>query len=201
MVRRNRRQFVTGLASSVGTIGLAGCLGGFPGAGVQDDRTVYVGAYHWGFVVLDEEGTEHEQLVLDPGTRVRLVAFNTEADGALERLPRAVRSALPDHEALEERNEERIPEPPTGDMHEALADANERYPDHSVAVLPSGGNHMQGPMGGEMMHNSITLPHDATRPATTSLVANQRGDYTISCLTYCGYGHPFMEVDGAFVVP
>lgn len=201
MAEPSRRAFLAGVGGTIGVQNLSGCLGSpLPGTSGRPDFTVYVGAYHWGFLMLAEDGTEHEEMILDPRTRVRIVAFNTGADGAISQLPQAVRSALPDHEALEERNEERIPEPPSRDMHEALEEANERYPDHSVAVVPSGGNHMRGPMGNGMMLNSILLPHDASRPATAGIVASQRGDYTISCLTYCGYGHPFMELDGAFVV-
>lgn len=196
-----RRRFLGGLGSTVGTLSLAGCVGNpIPGSRREPDLTVFVGAYHWGFIVIDETGTEEESLILDPGTRVRLVAFNTGADAAIDRLPSAIQSALPDHEELEHRNEARIPTPPTGDLHAALEEANDRYPDHSVAVMPSGANQMRGPMGGGMMVHSIPLPHDASRPAVTSLVASERGDYTISCLTYCGYGHPYMEIDGVFVV-
>lgn len=197
----SRRAFLAGVGGTIGIQSLSGCLGSpFPGTSGRTDITIYVGAYHWGFLVLAEDGTEHEEVILDPRTRVRIIAFNTGADEAISQLPQSVRSALPDHETLEERNEERIPEPPSRDMHEALEEANERYPDHSVAVVPSGGNHMRGPMNGGMMLNPIALPHDASRPATAGIVASQRGDYTISCLTYCGYGHPFMELDGAFVV-
>ncbi|MFB6169703.1 MAG: hypothetical protein ABEJ06_01010 [Haloarculaceae archaeon] len=199
---RSRRAFLAGVGA--GAAGLAGCLG-VPGRGTDanadgPDVTAYVGAYHWGFAVLDEQGTERESMTVDPGTEIRLVAFNTSAHDAVAQLPQAVRSALPDHETLEERNGERIPDPPSGDMHEALHEANERTPDHSVAVMPSGGNHMRGPMNGGMMLHPIPLPHDAPRPATAGIVASERGDYTLSCVTDCGYGHPFMDRDGAFVV-
>jgi heme/copper-type cytochrome/quinol oxidase subunit 2 len=37
-------------------------------------------------------------------------------------------------------------------------------------------------------------------PTTARITASQRGDFTLACLTYCGYGHPYMELDGALVV-
>jgi len=206
MTRPSRRKFLAAVGTSAGTLGLAGCLGGgFPGRGFSPDRTVYVGAYHWGFLLLDEAGDEHERLVFDPGTTVGIVAFNTSAEGALSQLPGSVREAVPDHEALEERNEARIPSPPEGELHEALEEANERYPDHSLAVMPSGYNRMHDPMdggmmGGGMMLHPIPLPRAASRPTTAGVRASERGDYTLTCLTDCGYGHPFMELDGAFVV-
>jgi hypothetical protein len=198
---RSRRKFLATVGAGVGLTSLSGCLGtGVPGTDAGPDTTVYVGAYHWGFVVIDEDGNEHDTIVFDPGTRIRLVAFNTSAEDAVSQLPESVRSALPDHESLEDRNAERIPEPPSGDMHEALEEANEQYPDHSLAVMPSGANHMRGGMDGGMMVHPIPLPHDVSRPATVGLTASARGDYTVTCLTYCGYGHPYMERDGVFVV-
>lgn len=191
-----RRAFLTTLGSA-GLTGLAGCLsGGLPGSGGSIDRTLYVGSYHWGFVLLDDTGAERERIVLYRGTSFRLVAFDTSAEQALETLPTSVQEAIPDHHELEERTEGRIPPPSTGDLHELLADANERYPDHSVAVMSSGGNHM---WGGMMMH-PLELPHNARRPTTTTLIASRRGDYTLSCLTYCGYGHAYMDLDGALLV-
>jgi hypothetical protein len=77
---------------------------------------VYVGPYHWGFILLDDTGTEHDRIVFDRGDSVEIVAFNTSAETALEKLPSTVREAIPDHETLEERNEERIPPPPNGDF-------------------------------------------------------------------------------------
>jgi len=210
-----RRRFLASLGAGAGAVGLAGCVGrGLPGSAPRPDLTVYVGAYHWGFVLLDEAGTERERIVLDPGTAVEVVAFNVGAEEAIAALPSSVGSAVPDHEALEERNEERVPEPVSGDLHDALEEANERYPDHSLAVMPSGYNEMPmdgmgggmdgpmggGSMGGGMVLRPIPLPHDAPRPTMAGLVATERGNFTLSCLTYCGYGHAFMELPGALVV-
>lgn len=191
----SRRRFLATLGGT-GLAGLAGCVsGGLPWS-ESVDRTLYVGTYHWGFVLADDSGEERDQVVLDRNTRVRLVAFNTGAEQALEKLPDAVRNAIPDHHELEERNEGRMPVPRHGDFHEALEDANERYPDHSLAVMASGRNHM----GGGMMLHAIALPHDATEPTTATLAASRQGDYTFSCMTACGYGHVYMDRAGALVV-
>lgn len=197
MTSRRRREFL--LAASGAVTALSGCVStGFPRSGGDADVTVYVGSYHWGFVLLDETGAERAEWTFDRDTIVDVVAFNTSAETALEALPSAVREGVPDHETLEERNENRMPAPATGDFHDALEDANERYPDHSLAVMPSGRN-MGGGMSGMMLH-PIPLPADATTPTTARLRASERGDYTLSCLTDCGYGHPYMERDGALVV-
>jgi hypothetical protein len=148
---------------------------------------------------LDDTGTEHDRTVFDRGDSVKIVAFNTSAETALEKLPSAVREAIPDHETLEERNEERIPPPPNGDFHDVLDEANETYPDHSLAVMPLGRD--MGHMGesGMTLH-PIPLPADATSTTTARLSASERGDYTPICHRECGYGHDYMYLDGAFVV-
>jgi hypothetical protein len=189
-----RREFLTALGA--GIAGLAGCVGNLPGSSGGVDRTIYVGAYHWGFIIVDESGEEQDRISLQRNDVLRVVSFNTLASQAVQSLPASIRDVLPDHEALEERNEERIPAPADGDFHELLEEANEQYPDHSLAITPSGQVHM----GGGMMMHPVALPQNATRPIIRQLGATQRGDYTLSCLTYCGYGHPYMEIDGGIVV-
>ena len=189
-----RREFLTALGA--GIAGLAGCVGNLPGTSGGVDRTIYVGAYHWGFIIVDESGEEQDRISLQRNDVLRVVSFNTLASQAVQSLPASIRDALPDHEALEERNEERIPAPADGDFHELLEEANEQYPDHSLAIMPSGQVHM----GGGMMMHPVALPQNATRSIVRQLGATQRGDYTLSCLTYCGYGHPYMEIDGGIVI-
>lgn len=189
-----RREFLAALGA--GVTSLSGCVGNLPGSGDDVDRTIYVGAYHWGFVIFDESGEEQERVSLQRNDVLRVVSFNTLSNQAMQSLPSSIREAIPDHEALEERNEERIPSPADGDFHELLEEANEQYPDHSLAIMPSGQVHM----GGGMMMRSVALPQSATRPVVRQLGATRRGDYTLSCLTYCGYGHPYMEIDGGIIV-
>lgn len=189
-----RREFLTALGASIA--GLSGCVGNLPGSGGGVDRTIYVGAYHWGFVIVDESGEELERISLQRNDVLRVVSFNTGASQAVQSLPASIRDALPDHGGLEERNEERIPPPTDGDFHELLEEANEQYPDHSLAIMPSGQVHM----GGGMMMHPVALPRNATAPIRRQLSATRRGDYTLSCLTYCGYGHPYMEIDGGIAV-
>lgn len=189
-----RRAFLTALGAGVAS--LSGCAGTLPGSDDDVDRTIYVGAYHWGFVIFDESGEEQERVSLQRDDVLRVVSFNTLSHQAMDSLPSLIREAIPDHEALEERNEERIPPPADGDFHDLLEEANEQYPDHSLAIVPSGQVHMDG----GMMMRSVALPQSATRPVVRQLRATQRGDYTLSCLTDCGYGHPYMEIDGGIVV-
>lgn len=85
-------------------------------------------------------------------------------------------------------------------MHEPLEEANERYPHLGLAVMPAGRNHGRERMDDGMILPPIPLPADATRPTKAGIWASQRGDYSISCLEYCGYGHSFIDVDGSFVV-
>lgn len=183
--------------------GLAGCASAtVSGVVGGPDRTLYVGAYHWGFILLDETGTEREQVSLDAGSRVQFVAFGAGADEAIASLPDEIRAAFPGHEALEARNEERIPAPTDEYLHEALEAAEEQYPDHSLAIIPAEMNRMHGGMmGGGMMGNrGMALPHDASEPTVSTLTASERGYFTLNCGVYCGYGHRYMDKNGAILV-
>lgn len=168
------------LALAAGT-SLAGCSGLLPttresatgaanqqesptDAGADDDGTdrtgetvrAFVGSYHWGYFLLDADGTEVDRLTLSPGDELRLTLFNVEADDAVAELPRAVRAGVPSSEQRARRNEQVIPVP-RGTSLEALHEAAEAaYPDHSLAIvsdefLRTGGRGQgepgQGPQG------------------------------------------------------
>lgn len=181
--------------------GLAGC------AGVaqplqQVDRTLYVGAYHWGFILLDEHGVEQGRVSLELGTTVKVVGFSVEAHEAVESLPAAIREGLPSHEQLETRNLEQIPASSEESLHEALEAAEAQYPTHSFVIIPEGGGHMGDGMmdRGMMGPRGLELSQDATKPVETVLTAGRRGRYSIDCGAYCGYGHRQMERTGVLVV-
>lgn len=197
-----RREFLAGVGAATLT-GLAGCTSaGIPGSNSGPDRTLYVGAYHWGFILLDETGTERDRVELEAGSNVQFVAFGAGADEAIAKLPQEVREAVPGHEELETRNEELIPAPSAEYLHEALEEAEELYPDHSLAIVPAEIDRMHdGMMGGDMMGNSgMPLLHDASEPTVTTLTAGQQGYFTLNCGVYCGYGHQYMDKEGAIVV-
>ena len=95
----------------------------------------FVGSYHWGYFVLDEDGSELDQLTLSPGEELRLTLFNVEADAAIAKLPQAVRNNIPSSEERARRNEQAIPVP-QGTTLDSLHDAAEAaYPDHSLALV------------------------------------------------------------------
>ncbi|MFB6132597.1 MAG: hypothetical protein ABEJ44_04235 [Halanaeroarchaeum sp.] len=197
--------------------GLAGCTTtALQAGGESADRTLYVGAYHWGFILLDEDGVERDQVTLDVGSTVEIVGFGLEADDAISTLPTAIQESLPDHETMEARNLDRIPAPSEAYLHEALEEAEERYPEHSLAIVPAGygrndgrmmdGGNDGGMMGGGMMDGGMmgtrgmVLPQNASSPAVTRMVADRRGTFSLDCGAYCGYGHRYMNSPGAIVV-
>ena len=197
-----RRAF---LAATTGTaVGLAGCLSAAPGSrqsAPSPDRSLFVGAFHWGFVVLTGDGTRHPSVTVSEGDVIQFVAFNMEAETAISRLPQVVRTHLPDHEALEAANDADIPPPPNGTLAQKRAEANAEYPDHSVALVPSGGMMSGGGMGrGGMLFHPLFLAHDATTPVEATFETPVAEEYSLECLTYCGYGHPYMDLDDALAV-
>ncbi|WP_254538417.1 hypothetical protein [Halomarina litorea] len=102
----------------------------------QSTQSLYIGAYHWGFVLLDDSGTELQQVSVRTDTRLRLTAFSVEASEAVAALPEAVRGGLPNHETLEERNLSTIPVPSGVNLASLLEHAERNYPDHGVAIVP-----------------------------------------------------------------
>lgn len=199
--RSSRRNFLAGVGGAT-LAGLAGCTAASLPIGAREpDRTLYVGAYHWGFILLDEDGTERERVEIEAGSTVQFVAFGAGAEEAIATLPDAVQAAFPGHEALEARNEETIPAPNEEYLHDALEDAEERYPDHSLAIVPAEMDQMHdGMMGGMMGNRGMALPHDGSEPTVRTLTADQRGYFTLNCAAYCGYGHRYMDKEGAIVV-
>lgn len=195
-----RREFLAG-AGAVTVTGLAGCTSALPGSGSGPDRTLYVGAYHWGFIVLDETGTEQEQITIDRGSTVEIVGFGVEAHEAVESLPSEIQEALPSHEQLESRNAERIPAPSEEYLHAALEDAEANYPGHSIAIVPAGAENQGGMMDGGMMGSrGLYLSQEATEPVVQTLSADRTGVFSIDCGSYCGYGHQYMNAPGIIAV-
>ncbi|MFB6086629.1 MAG: hypothetical protein ABEJ84_07480 [Halodesulfurarchaeum sp.] len=197
-----RRKFLAGTAG-VALTGLAGCTTGvLPGDRDGANRTLYIGSYHWGFILLDETGTERDQVTLDKGSTVEIVGFGVEAHEAVESLPAPIQEGLPSHEKLESRNEERIPAPSGEYLHDALEVAESAYPDHSLMIVPAGWEQRGGGMmnGGMMGSQGVLLSQEATEPDVQKVTADQSGAFSIDCGTYCGYGHQYMYRTGAIIV-
>lgn len=168
------------------------------------ERLSYVDLQHR----FDEDGRERDHVTVDRGERVEIVAFSMEADAAIESLPDPIRSRLPSHESLEKRNASTIPAPSETFLEQALETAEERYPMHSVAVVPAGAERggMGGMMGGGGMGSGgmgsggMALPPDATKPSVTTLSADRQGQYSLDCGNYCGYGHQYMAKPAVLAV-
>ncbi|MBX0295916.1 hypothetical protein EGH23_13625 [Halomicroarcula sp. F27] len=103
----------------------------------DDGQTVraFVGSYHWGYFVLDTEGTERDQVTLSPGDELRVTAFNVESDDAVAALPRAVRDGIPSSAERARRNERAVPEPSGASLETLHEAAESAYPDHSLAIV------------------------------------------------------------------
>lgn len=142
-----------------GTSSLAGCLSMNLGTQHihwnttqqenQNTETVraFVGSYHWGFFILDEDGTELDQVTLSPGDELRLTLFNVEADAAVEALPQAVRKNIPSPSEQSQRNEQSIPVPQRTTLETLQDAAKAAYPDHGLVITSDEylGNRPDGP--------------------------------------------------------
>ncbi|WP_170864871.1 hypothetical protein [Halogranum amylolyticum] len=67
------REFLITLGA--GIAGLSGCVGNLLGSDDGVDKTIYVGAYHWGFVIVDESGEKQDHISLRRNDLLRVVSF------------------------------------------------------------------------------------------------------------------------------
>lgn len=87
-----------GLSWAVGGMGTPArtAPGGVAASGelVAPDETFYVVAYHWGWGVFKEDGTELDGIRVKEGTTVEIFAVNEHAGEAIEKLPAPVADAI-----------------------------------------------------------------------------------------------------------
>ncbi|MDS0301310.1 hypothetical protein NDI76_21485 [Halogeometricum sp. S1BR25-6] len=118
-------------------------------------------------------------------------------DRAVERLPTAVREAILEHEELDERNEETILPPDTGNFHEVLEAANEQYrPQPRRDAIGTEYGIWDG--WGDAFTDSPAGERDDAHDGSNHCVSARKFHAQLS--QSCGYGHPYMELDGALVV-
>lgn len=196
MGRRSLIKGVGAVAAGAGMAALAGCSGGGGGTGGQADQEVYVMSFHWGFRLVKPDGTVSKSIDVPKGNSVALHGVNVlavEAGNDLG-LPDPVKQAVTDDASDWKRaSVERIAPKlgtPTSDLKDKQTAAEKQYPDHSMAIVdPGGSTKTQAALSGSM-----------SSPATKTVTFDSSGDWSIECETFCGDGHTYMQLDGAFSV-
>lgn len=150
--------------------------------------TAYVVAYHWGFALFDEDGTELEVLEAPVGAEVELVAVNDHAHGAIEQLPGPVGATI---DAIDWRQRVRddiaagrVPDPEEVEgtsLEEAL-----EVPHHDPELEHHG--LMITRVGVEAF-----LDAEADEPQRLVFTVDDEGTYQFRCTEECGALHDDMR--------
>lgn len=179
------------------------------------ERSFYVVAYHWGFVVFDENGVELDQISVAKGTRVTLYAINAHAldaahahdtdtdhahdadhahvafnglPEAIHGLPEAVHSAIENidfHEMSETENI--IPEPEDTTLQDKIEEAEDQgLEDHGLGI--------------KEFLVMVDLEAEVTELSKMSFIADKTGKFEFVCTVDCGYGHIYMAMLSLIVV-
>ena len=152
-------------------------------SGAPPTKTFNIVPYHWGYALYDEDWNEIEQIEVERGVTVRLVA-----------IPAYVLSHEMQEEFHERVLEKGFGEYPPGDMriHELMEAAHEDPDTASHGVFIAQLNVDLSPNG-----NAATLEEAID---SVEFVTDAIGTFDIVCSVFCGAGHPSMVLEGAFVV-
>ena len=154
--------------------------------------TAYVVAYHWGFAIFDEDGSELDGLEVAEGASVELVAVNDHASEAIAQLPDPVGEAIASadwHERAHHDVEEgRIPDPAgeTGEDLGAVLSAAHDGHDHMGPVQDHG---LMVTGVGER----VFLDSHGDEPKRLEFTADEEGTYEFRCTEECGFGHEYQR--------
>ncbi len=153
-----------------------------------EEVTAYVVAYHWGWAVFDEDGTELEVLEVPVGSEVELVAVNDHASHAIEQLPTPVAETITSidwhdraHHDMEQGHIPDLEEAEGVPLGEALSIAHDGHdhvgPAQDHALLVAG-------LGIEAF-----LDAHGDQPARMVFTVDEEGSYEFRCTEECGPGH------------
>ncbi len=161
-------------------------------SGAPPTKTFNVVAYHWGYALYDEGWNEIDQIEVERGTTVRLVAFPISV--LSQELEEQMYQAVIDKGLLTSRGDGVVEEYPPGDPRIAgLIKAARDDPDKA--------NH-----GVFIAQLNVDLSPKSNAPTLEQAIdsieftADALGAFDISCSVECGIGHKLLVLENAFVV-
>ncbi len=167
-------------------------LGGALISGAPPTKTFNIVTYHWGYALYDEGWNEIEQIEVERGTTIRLVAF--PASLLSQELEEQYYQRVIDKGLLVSRGDEVVEEYPPGDPRIAgLIEAARDDPDtvnHGVFIA-------QLNVDLSPKSNVSTLEEAID---SIEFTADALGAFDISCSVKCGIGHELLVLENAFVV-
>ncbi len=161
-------------------------------SGAPPTKSFNIVAYHWGYALYDEDWNEIEQIEVERGTTVRLIAI--PASLLSPELEEEMYQRVIDKGLSASRGDRVVEEYPSGDPRIAgLIKAARDDPDtanHGVFIAQL--NVDLSPNG-----NALTLEEAIDGIEFT---VDALGAFDISCSVSCGIGHPYMVLENALVV-
>ncbi len=158
-------------------------LGSVLASGAPPTKTFNIVPYNWGYALYDEDWNEIEQIVVERGTTVRMVAFpqsllSDEKGEQFEQ--RTIDKGFGEYQPGDPRIAGLI-EAACGDL--TCASHGVFIGQLNIDLRPK--------------ENATTLEEaiDSIEFTTDAI-----GSFDILCSVSCGEGHPYMVLDGAFVV-
>ncbi len=152
-------------------------------SGAPPTKTFNIVTYHWGYALYDEDWNEIEQMEVERGTTVRLVAFPQSL------LPEEIREQL-----WQRTIDKGYGGYPPGDtnirglIETAYNDQTEA--NHGVFI-----GQLNIDLKPKENANTLEEAIDSIEFTTDAI-----GTFSILCSVFCGVGHPDMFLDGALVV-
>ncbi|MEM4413462.1 MAG: hypothetical protein QXD59_04215 [Candidatus Caldarchaeum sp.] len=167
-------------------------------------KTFYVVAYFWGYVFYDETFNEVPYIVVNRGDEV---VINLIPASVIIRDPGLSARERTYVEYENRTHRSGVGELPPGDPRislELVKAHEEGYSDHGFFIegYNKGTYTCSRCGGGHNVRNSLqqVLQEASAAIGTIRLVADKPGSYTVYCIIYCGYGHPYLKIENAFIV-
>ena len=182
-ISKSRRLTFTAIAVILVGVITGLLLGSALASGSPPTKTFNIVTYHWGYALYDEGWNEIEQIEVKRGTTVRLVAVPQSV------LSKEIREQLWQR-TVDRGYEGYQPGDPQilGLIEAAYSDPAEA--DHGVFIAQ-----LNVELRPEKSASTWAEAIDSVEFTTDAM-----GTFTILCSVACGIGHPFMVLDGAFVV-
>ncbi len=155
--------------------------------GEADARVYYIVPTAWTLAIYDENFNRVDKIVVEKGDIVTLIVLPEPF------VPEEL------HEEVEHEFMESLPSLGVELSQEELNRLHEEAEEslgrelYGVKYLPHG-------LAIEGYEDKVNLDLSSGYPAAVTFKADRAGSFTIYCSVFCGWGHQFMSLEGAFVV-
>jgi hypothetical protein len=162
-----------------------------------EEKVFYVIAYHWNFAFFDEDLKPVDRIVVNKGDQVKIYVFPADAfapDFRAQLEKRALQEGIGDLEPGDPRIEDEL----KSAREQGLLDHGFMIQGYGVSMTTSYKSFSQKANSLEELLK--TESQDALEAHALTVKADKAGSFYIICTVVCSFGHPWMVVEGGFVV-